>query len=875
MEMKMKMKRKHRSISARRWLFGWGAGLFLAGNALAVAPGDVDDSRSVALSDAIRALQVVSGLAPLPAHSESDVDGDGRIGLAETAFILQVVADLRNLRPEGAIDAPSSDPTISVGDSIFFSGSGEDLDGDLPLQFRWVFGEGSGIPDDETAQPGNRVFNSAGLFDVALTVSDAEGAADPTPPLRSVQVTDGLLDRSGWTIAFVDSQETNAEDGGADNILDGDSATYWHTRWRTADPPYPPHEVQIDMGAYNEVTGFRYLPRQDGGTNGRVADFLFSVSDDRNQWTTVAGGIFPNNGFEQEVRFDGITARYLRLEALGEINDGPYTTIAELNVLGAPFSDNRPPDGTILEPVGDASISLGETVFFEGSGLDPDGNAPLRYAWDFGADSDIAPSNLASPGSVVFETPGLFTASLTVIDALGRPDPRPAERIVRVLDAGADPTIAPSAWRVVYVDSEETAAEDGRGRNAIDGDPNTIWHTEYSLAQPEPPHEIQIDLGSAYQLSGFRYLPRQDASVNGTIRDYLFYVSRDGREWGGPVASGGWPDDQQEKAVLFAPTFGQFVRLVALSEVNNKEYTAAAEIQVEGRCETPYVHLLEPAEGAVEPSQNLTARASACLNPSTHPGWSVEFRLDGGARSAVVSGAPFEHSFNAVSYGEHSVEVRILNDQGTPVSGENVAHEVAAAVGDYLVAIGDSITAGVGDDAPEDDVSRDGRNLEGGFTPILSDLLATKRSRPVFIAMEGVPGITSATGLERLPAVLSEHPKAESYLILFGTNDANQTPSVPPEDFKANLQGMIDLIAQSGAEPFLAKVPYSLKTSINSAIELYNQKIDELAAENALSVVPPDFYGFFENNQNLFSDSFHPDGIGYQNMASLWSAVLP
>lgn len=870
------MKRKKRTISFSRWLFCWGAFLLLTGNVLAVAPGDVDDSRSVVLSDAIRALQIVSGFSPLPLHSESDVDGDGRIGLAETAFILQVVADLRNLRPEGTIEDPSTDLTISAGGSVFFSGAGEDWDGDLPLQFRWVFGEGSGIPDDDTAQPGNRVFNSTGLFDVALTVFDAEGAADPTPPHRSVQVTDGLLDRSGWTIAFVDSQETNAEDGGADNILDGDPATYWHTRWRTSDPPYPPHEVQIDMGANNEVTGFRYLPRQDGGTNGRVTDFLFSVSDDGSQWVTVAGGVFPNNGFEQEVKFNGITARYLRLEALGEINDGPYTTIAELNVLGAPFSGNRPPDGTILEPVADASISTGETVFFEGSGLDPDGNIPLRYAWDFGADSGVASSNSVSPGVVLFQTPGLFTATLTVTDALGRPDPRPAERLVRVLGAGVDPTIPRNNWLVVYVDSEETNSEDGRGLNAIDGDPNTIWHTEYSLAQPEPPHEIQIDLGSAYEMTGFRYLPRQDASVNGTIRDYLLYVSRDGREWSGPTASGSWPDDKEEKAVLFPPTFGQFVRLVALSEVNNKEYTTAAEINVEGRCETPYVHLLEPAEGSVEPSQNLTAKASVCLNPSTHPGWSVEFRLDGGARSEVVAGAPFEHVFNAVSYGEHSVEVRVLDDQGNPVSGENATHEVErAAIGDYLVAIGDSITAGVGDDVAEDDASLDDRNLEGGFTPILSDLLAAKRSRPVYIAMEGIPGITSASGLDRLPTVLAKHPKAKSYLILFGTNDANQTPSVPPEDFKANLQAMIDLIVQSGADPFLAKVPYSLKTTINSAIQLYNQKIDELASENALLVTPPDFYSFFEDNQNLFSDSFHPDGTGYQNMASLWSNVLP
>jgi len=32
---------------------------------------------------------------------------------------------------------------------------------------------------------------------------------------------------------------------------------------------------------------------------------------------------------------------------------------------------------------------------------------------------------------------------------------------------------------IIYVDSEETIKEDGRGVNAIDGNPNTYWHTEW------------------------------------------------------------------------------------------------------------------------------------------------------------------------------------------------------------------------------------------------------------------------------------------------------------------------------------------------------------------------------------------------------------
>ncbi len=41
---------------------------------------------------------------------------------------------------------------------------------------------------------------------------------------------------------------------------------------------------------------------------------------------------------------------------------------------------------------------------------------------------------------------------------------------------------------VVKVDSEETAGENGSGTNAVDGNPETFWHTEWQDANQEPPH---------------------------------------------------------------------------------------------------------------------------------------------------------------------------------------------------------------------------------------------------------------------------------------------------------------------------------------------------------------------------------------------------
>ena len=71
----------------------------------------------------------------------------------------------------------------------------------------------------------------------------------------------------------------------------------------------------------------------------------------------------------------------------------------------------------------------------------------------------------------------------------------------------ATPPIPNDSWRLVYADSEETSAENGRATNAFDADPGTFWHTAWSSTPAPLPHEIQIDLGATYQVDGLRYLP--------------------------------------------------------------------------------------------------------------------------------------------------------------------------------------------------------------------------------------------------------------------------------------------------------------------------------------------------------------------------------
>ncbi len=96
-----------------------------------------------------------------------------------------------NLPPNGTITSPGGNQVINVGQSINFTGSGSDPDGDTPLTYLWNFGSGSGIGNSTSKNAGSKTFNSAGVFTVTYTVKDSKGLADPTPDTVQVTVNSG------------------------------------------------------------------------------------------------------------------------------------------------------------------------------------------------------------------------------------------------------------------------------------------------------------------------------------------------------------------------------------------------------------------------------------------------------------------------------------------------------------------------------------------------------------------------------------------------------------------------------------------------------------------------------------------------------------
>jgi hexosaminidase len=164
----------------------------------------------------------------------------------------------------------------------------------------------------------------------------------------------------------------------------------------------------------------------------------------------------------------------------------------------------------------------------------------------------------------------------------GKPAPAATVETVKP-GVTAVPATAPAnkvTLAVVKVDSEETAGEDGKGANAVDGNPDTFWHTQWQDDSPSHPHEIIVELTPPSTIKGFTYLPRQDDTENGTIANYEFYVSNDGKDFGQPVKKGTFENSKDKKTVTFEPVKCHFIKLKALSEVNDGVWTSAAEIGV-------------------------------------------------------------------------------------------------------------------------------------------------------------------------------------------------------------------------------------------------------------------------------------------------------
>ncbi len=153
----------------------------------------------------------------------------------------------------------------------------------------------------------------------------------PTTTLTLPAITPVMhLSRNLWKIA-ADSFEPG--EGEPANAIDGNPGTYWHTAWSAASPPYP-HQLTVDLGGLQKVSGMEIVERQENA-NGRIKAYELYASKDGKIWgKPVLAGDFADTGRRQRIDFaKTVEARYMRLVALSQMTGNPWASLAELEFL--------------------------------------------------------------------------------------------------------------------------------------------------------------------------------------------------------------------------------------------------------------------------------------------------------------------------------------------------------------------------------------------------------------------------------------------------------------------------------------------------------------------------------------------------------------
>ena len=167
--------------------------------------------------------------------------------------------------------------------------------------------------------------------------------------------------------------------------------------------------------------------------------------------------------------------------------------------------------------------------------------------------------------------------------------------------------------------------------------------------------------------------------------------------------------------------------------------------------------------------------------------------------------------------------------------------------GTTIVCLGDSITAGIGaGSAPT-------------YPELLGDLLGG-----VEVINEGVPGDTSADGLERLDDVLAHDP----WLVIVELGGNDLLRRVPVAETERTLRQIVEGLLEADIAPMLVEVHGPLGGAHEAMFERLADDYDLPLVEDTL----PEILG----DRALKSDAIHPNGEGYERLAeAVAEAVAP
>ena len=337
---------------------------------------------------------------------------------------------------------------------------------------------------------------------------------------------------------------TNLAKGATSNaqgLFDNDLTTAWQPKGETG-------EFSVKLAKAHRIN--RILLQENIQTAGqRVREHAIDAWLD-GKWQEVAKAT--TIGYKRILRFPAVTTDIFRVRILG----------SRLTPTIATFSAHyyaTPPLPVIIKRRADGKVTLATnkksslSIHYTLNGSDPTPNSPV-----FSKPIDLSQGGVVKAASFDGTYFGA-TASLH----LG---------------------ISNKGWKILSFSSEHDATYSAA--KAIDGNPNTYWHTSWTTNQPHP-HHLAIDLGKETTITGITYLPRQDRRVpDSMVESGSVELSKDGKIWhkAGDFTFGNLLNDPTQRSLTFKKAAkAQYARFTSKTGAQGKPYAGAAEIGILGK----------------------------------------------------------------------------------------------------------------------------------------------------------------------------------------------------------------------------------------------------------------------------------------------------
>lgn len=248
-----------------------------------------------------------------------------------------------------------------------------------------------------------------------------------------------------------------------------------------------------------------------------------------------------------------------------------------------------------------------------------------------------------------------------------------------------DYRLIPQSSMTASATSAYAGTTEGPAANVLDGNLQTIWHTNYNPMEPLP-QSLTVSFGRTRQVNKYVYTPRQ-TGTNGTVTQYeLYAVKPDGSK--ALVKSGEWAMDSSNKSLSFAPVEATALELKAIAGAGG--FGTAAEINVYEYAEPePEFTIVDDRDASLM----YTGTWQNDSNPAFH---------NGTARYTAEANASVELTFNGTVirwYGQKDtnfgtanvylddVLIETVNVSGPMATGQLLFEQNGLTAGEHTIRI--------------------------------------------------------------------------------------------------------------------------------------------------------------------------------------------